>query len=557
MLGPKEAKAPSRSGREPQVRLATLVARVAHAVHFAHQHGIIHRDLKPNNILIDADEQPHLTDFGIAKVLERDSGLTRTNDVLGTPAYMAPEQALGRAVSSSVDVYSLGAILYELLTGRPPFRGQTPFETLRLAAEEEPVPPTTMNGNADVELAAICLKCLEKTPMHRYGSALAVAEDLERWIRNEPILGRRAGPAARMVRWARRNPVGASLILTLCAGLIGALGLLRMVNAEKNKTTKVLREVELVGQTNALLLTLTVSMLHEQLEGLWLSNDRRMLEIKSEQLAALSGLPIIEVPKKALCERYTFGLSANESPVADSRRYALLLAYLEGRLSERRGRPVRIDLHIFKFKEDRRQVFLAGKLDLARMSPIVYLKMKKEHPGVQALVVAESLPRQAVFFTRAGTGIRTLADLKGRKLAFGDWDQAITLWAQEKLRSAGITGRDLGGYAILDSRAEFIEELHELRLEADSIRKLWLHSTGGVIEGVIDGRYDAGMTSLRGFDRNKHRGLVQIPGSEFTTTQSPYLAREHLPADVVRDFVEALTAIRGEAFPEEIRSRRV
>ena len=546
---------PARPGREAQVRIATLMATVAGAVHYAHQHGIIHRDLKPTNILIDAEGQPHLTDFGIAKVLEQASGLTHTNDLLGTPAYMAPEQASGKILSSAVDVYSLGAMLYELLTGQPPFLGKTPLETLRKAAEEEPVRPTTLNRSANEELGCIALKCLEKAPGQRYDSALALAEDLERWVRREPILARRAGAGVRTVRWVRRNPVGASLIASLCAGLVGTLVLLRMVNAEKDKTAAVLQEVELAGKTNARLLSLTVSMLHEQLEGLWLSNERRVLQISSEQLAALSGLPIVEVPKSASVERFRFGLSANESPVSDSRRYALLLAYLERRLSERRARPVRFDLHIFKFKEDRVEALVNGELDLARMGSYLLLQIRDEYPGVRALVVPEGSAKMGTFFTRAGTGIKTLADLKGRRLAFGDSVSGLTFKAQAKLADAGLSGRDLGGYVFLDSRSEFIEEVHELGYDAALKRRLWLHSTADVIEDVLEGRYDAGVTTRRGFEKHQHRGLVQIPGSEFERNPNPWVARDNLPADFAHDFVEVMTALQGEAFLLQLPDR--
>jgi serine/threonine protein kinase len=284
-----EPTPPLRPAREAQVLIASLLARVARAVHYAHLQGVIHRDLKPSNILIDPAGEPHLTDFGVAKLLEHDIGLTRTHEMLGTPAYMAPEQAAGNAISPAVDIYSLGAILYELLTGQPPFRGKSPLETLRKAAEEEPVPPSTMNGSTDAELAAICLKCLEKNPMHRYGSALGVAEDLERWIRREPIRAKHAGPFSRAMRWTRRNPVGASLIGTLCAGLIGVLLLLGWVYGVNDKIAAMLQEMERSQRGEARKMALLVSLVKEELETLWPQKDRKVLRISSEQLAALSG----------------------------------------------------------------------------------------------------------------------------------------------------------------------------------------------------------------------------------------------------------------------------
>jgi serine/threonine protein kinase/ABC-type phosphate/phosphonate transport system substrate-binding protein len=541
-------KASPRPVREAQMVIASLLVKVARAVHYAHQQGVIHRDLKPSNILLDPAGEPHLTDFGVAKLLEHDMGLTRTSEMLGTPAYMAPEQAAGKAITPAVDIYSLGAILYELLTGQPPFRGTSPLETLRKAAEEEPVPPSTMNGSADAELTAICLKCLEKNPMHRYGSAQAVAEDLEHWIRREPIQAKHAGPIARTMRWTRRNPVGASLIATLCAGLAGALVLLSMVSAEKDKNAAVSKELEQTDLEKTQSYGLLVALLREQLEGLWLSTDRRMLHISSEQLAALSGLSIVRVANKSSIERFSFGLAANESPVSDVQKYALLLSHLEQRLTERRGRPVRIDVKIYKFKEDRLKALLTNGVALARTGDIYFLKTQKEHPGFTALVTQNSRMKKALFFTRTNSGIMKLADLKGRSLAFGDAVSGLTFWGQVKLVDAGVTGKDLNEYVCIDSRSEFIEDVHELGYDAAMKRRTWLHSTADVIEDVVDGHFDAGVTSLRGFEKHKHRGLVQIADSEFERTLSPWVAGKDLPADIARDFTAVLTDLRDEAF---------
>jgi ABC-type phosphate/phosphonate transport system substrate-binding protein/tRNA A-37 threonylcarbamoyl transferase component Bud32 len=536
------------SARHTQVLIAVLLAKVARAVHFAHQHGVIHRDLKPNNILLDKDGEPHLTDFGIAKLLEQDLGLTRTNDVLGTPAYMAPEQAAGKAVSASVDIYSLGAIFYELLTGHPPFKGKTPLETLRKAAEEEPAHPTRMKGGADGELAAICLKCLEKNSLHRYSSALDLAEDLERWIRREPILAKRAGPFSRGYRWGRRNPMGASLIAVLFAGLAGALVLLGMVNAAKGKSTTLLAELEFKAQENGRLLSLAVGMLHSQLEGLWLNTDRRVLHISSEELAVLSGLPIPPVGNKASIERFSFGQAANESPVSDAIKYTPLLKFLEQRLTELRGHPVRIDIKMYKFKEDRAEALVTNGVDFARMGDVYFCRTQQEHPAVRALVEADTRVKKNVFFTRPDTGIKTLADVKGRTVAFGDVVAGITFWAQVKLAEAGITGNDLKDYVCFESRSEFMEEVHELGYDAALSRRGYLHSTADVIEEVVNGRYDVGVTSLRGFERHKHRGLVRIEGSEFERVQKPWVAGGSLSAEAARDFITVLTSLKNEAF---------
>src|SRR5437867_6746430 len=168
-------------------RAVELIAKVARTVHYAHEHGILHRDIKPGNILLDAKGEPLLTDFGLARLVEAESTITRTLEVMGTPSYMAPEQAAGetRKLTSATDVYGLGAVLYQLLTGHPPFAGGTTYETIRLLRDTEPRPPRLLNPKIDRDLSTICLKCLEKDPKRRYSSALALAEDLEHWLKHE------------------------------------------------------------------------------------------------------------------------------------------------------------------------------------------------------------------------------------------------------------------------------------------------------------------------------------------------------------------------------------
>jgi serine/threonine protein kinase len=179
-------------GSLPGRDAARHVRQIARAVHFAHQRGILHRDLKPSNILIDARDEPHVTDFGLAKRLSGDPGHTRTGSILGTPSYMAPEQAGGRIkdLGPWTDVWALGAILYECLTGRPPFRAETPMDTVMQVLENEPVPPRLLNTKVDPELETVCLKCLEKDRRRRYQTAEELAEDLERYLNGDPIQAR-------------------------------------------------------------------------------------------------------------------------------------------------------------------------------------------------------------------------------------------------------------------------------------------------------------------------------------------------------------------------------
>ena len=222
----------------PPREAAALVQTVAQAVAHAHQRGIVHRDLKPANILITTNGVPKVTDFGLAKHLGLESGMTQTGTVVGTPSYMAPEQALGsrQLVSVPADIYALGAILFELLTGRPPFKAATILETLDLVRSQEPVPPRRLQPGVPRDLETICLKCLAKEPAKRYAQALDLAEDLRRYLNNEPIRARPVGPVGRATRWCRRQPaLAATIALSAAAVLIVAAIGLWQVLAERDR----------------------------------------------------------------------------------------------------------------------------------------------------------------------------------------------------------------------------------------------------------------------------------------------------------------------------------
>src|SRR6185369_5375537 len=204
---------------------AELLFKLAQAVHYAHQRGILPRDLKPHNVLLDAQGEPHLTDFGLAKLVENESTLTRTMAMLGTPSYMSPEQARGEAkqLTTAVDVYGLGAVFYELLTGQPPFAGGTTMETVRQVLEKEPRRPSTLRSGLDWDLETICLKCLEKDPARRYPSADALASDLDRWREHEPIRARPASTLERVIKWIRRHRVGFFALVTIALLLVAGV----------------------------------------------------------------------------------------------------------------------------------------------------------------------------------------------------------------------------------------------------------------------------------------------------------------------------------------------
>jgi WD40 repeat protein len=220
---------------------AALVAKLARAVHYAHQRGILHRDIKPGNVLLDAQGEPQLTDFGLAKLVEKDSTLTRTMAMLGTPSYMSPEQARGEAkqLTTAVDVYGLGAVFYELLTGQPPFAGGTTMETVRQVLEKEPRRPSALKPGIDRDLETICLKCLEKDPARRYGSAEALGADLDRWERNEPVVARPPSALYQFQKAWRRNKLAYSAGIAVVLALLGGLALAGMGwrQAERSRIT--------------------------------------------------------------------------------------------------------------------------------------------------------------------------------------------------------------------------------------------------------------------------------------------------------------------------------
>jgi tRNA A-37 threonylcarbamoyl transferase component Bud32 len=216
---------------------ARVLAEVADAVEHAHQQGVIHRDLKPSNILIDAENRPRITDFGLARTLDRQGTLTLSGEILGTPGYMPPEQAAAdtHAIGPRSDIYALGATLYALITGRPPFKAENPLDTLSRLRIDPPTPPTRLNSKTPRDLETIILKCLEKDPAQRYASARGLADDLRRFIDHRPIVARRATLAERVAKWTRRHPTAAkSALAVLLAAVAGLTASLFFINRAYN-----------------------------------------------------------------------------------------------------------------------------------------------------------------------------------------------------------------------------------------------------------------------------------------------------------------------------------
>ena len=287
--------------REPMSsrRAAELFVKIARTVQFAHERGILHRDIKPGNILLDKHGEPYLTDFGLARLIEQESTVTNSFDVLGTPSYMPPEQAAGQAkeLTPAADVYSLGAVFYQMLTGQAPFAGGTSYETIRLVMETEPKNPRLWNSRVDIDLATICLKSLEKDPQRRYPSALALAEDVERWLRREPIRARRSGIFTRGKKRLQRNNLPAQL-----SSFIGR-------EAEITEIKQLLAETRLLTLTGAggsgksrLALQVAADLLAEYPDGIWLVELAPVSDPDMVTQLTAKALGIREQPRRPLLE---------------------------------------------------------------------------------------------------------------------------------------------------------------------------------------------------------------------------------------------------------------
>jgi serine/threonine protein kinase len=488
----------SASVHQMQVRIARLLITVARAVHYAHEHGVLHRDIKPGNIIMDETGEPHLTDFGLAKLTDPGRPLSHSGDVKGTPTYMAPEQARGETVTRAADIYSLGVLLYELLVGRPPFSGTTPLETLRLITEQEPAHPTTASeGVVDLDLATICLKCLQKDSGRRYSSAQELADELGRFSRNEPIHARPVTRLERIWRWSKRKPALATIgavagLFAIWSGYSAWVITCTKWDTRKRED----REWALLFDKNS-----PVNNLH------WSSED-------------LAGFFGERPPVEAEAERLFVGMYLEADQKHMVSRFAPLLRYLEQSVSNE-GKPVKFNLQVFAGRTALEQAL--GSTDpkvqvhLGRIGESALSRLLSDtNGGFVPLVQQSSGGKMSVIFTRSDTGITNLAGLKDRRIALGS------------------RGSTASGYKLL-----------KLMLQ-NGLTSLDLHNTfhddsEQNIDRVLKRDFDAGVTRKDKFITYTNANLIVL--GEFDTTRMPWVATKRTPPDLVRRIQAALTAL--------------
>ena len=530
--GPGTSRTDPRTQAEPIVRLMAAIAR---AVDHAHQKNVLHRDLKPGNILVDGEGQPHLTDFGLAKLLEPEGDdtparhLTLAGTALGTPSYMSPEQAAGRRLTPASDTYSLGAMLYEMLVGHPPFKAATVLETLRLVADQAPRRPSTENARIDRDLDTICLKCLEKNPSARYATARALAEDLERWLRQEPIRARPAGLPLRAGRWVRRNRIGTALILSLLLGLGVSLGLLQLSGQRQDR-------LDLIRANN-------IQRFTEEVETLWRDARRGFIHIDSARLAELAdSAPRAPSPDAV---RLSYAATIEADPFGQAQKYAPLLSILEKRMENVCGHPVFIDLRLYKFNGDGGQAPVTlGEVDFQRLGPLRYVQARSSQPEIE-LVAQEVLVKDGVIFARKELGLTQLSQIGGRRVAFAHTNATISFLAKVSMARAGWTARDFSAVGRLVSPVGTTPPTSvKTKPDADSDNDGYAHNE--VMRQVLANAFDVGESQRRHFELNKHRGKGLVELAKFPVVPDVIVARPGLSTNLVEAFRRSLFSLTSK-----------
>lgn len=505
----RRSEDPSRRQRD----IAQWMAKVARAVQHAHTRGVLHRDIKPANILFDAAGEPRLTDFGLAKILLPDRERTNALDLTtsgvapGTPSYMAPEQVAGGDAGGAADIYGLGAVLFATLAGHPPFRGATPLELFKQITTQSPPRLRALQPAVHADLETICLKCLEKDPHRRYGSAEALAEDLEHHAAGRPIRARPPGVAYRSRQWIRHNPVGTALIVSLCLGLFVALALLKVVNDQR-------REMEADRDQ-----TFDEGM--QKISQIWRDPATHAVTISSRELAILAERSPADL--RGARHQLTFGISANDGPSSTAQRYARMLGHLQEQISRDLGEKVIFDLQLMKRFTPSAEHLARGEVDFLVLSAAEFIEALERKQDLR-LVGREGAPRDGVIFTRTNSGLHHLADLRGRTLALPDPSLALTVQAKARIAEAGVRRTDLRSSTNITDRAVGTATT--------------LVGATETVDRVLRGEVDVGVTYRSQFERYRHLGLMVL--EPFTETPALLAARAGLEPRLVAAMRNAL-----------------
>jgi WD40 repeat protein/predicted Ser/Thr protein kinase len=438
----------------PARRAAAYVKAIAEAIHYAHERGILHRDLKPANVLVDANDQPHITDFGLAKRLEGDSDLTVTGQLLGSPNYMAPEQASGKrgTLSRRSDVYALGAILYHALTGRPPFVGEGMAETVQQVLNEEPASTRLLNPGVPVDLETVCLKCLEKDTAKRYATAQMLAEELSRFLNERPVLARPIGPAGKAWRWCRRNPrlataVGAAL-LSLLIGLAGVSWQWRHAESQRQRA----EANELMARQNAYASNMLLAQQAQAAGDLWLTE--RLLDEHRPRTRAGNSKQKAEADLRGWEWRYLWQLcQADESAKlqANARPVGKTAISLDGRVMAAETVENRVAIWDLMFRRLMYDLPTSHRINRLRLSSTgnllaVATRPTQGEPAVEIWDLPARATRRTIFysspvrslaFSPDGRLLATFEDRGGVRLVEWSTDRTLTNLPVPPSRQAG------------------------------------------------------------------------------------------------------------------------
>jgi serine/threonine protein kinase/Tfp pilus assembly protein PilF len=512
--------------REPMSsrRAAELFVKIARTVQFAHEHGILHRDIKPGNILLDKHGEPYLTDFGLARLIEQESTVTNSFDVFGTPSYMPPEQAAGQAkeLTPAADVYSLGAVFYQMLTGERPFAGSTTYETIRLVLENEPRNPRLRNPKVDVDLATICLKCLEKDPSRRYATAGALADDVERWLRHQPITARRAGAFIRGKKWVRRNPsiaVMAALLLAVAAPL--------GVMIWKGESQRSRASNPAVPEKS--IAVLPFSNLSKEQENTFFA-----VGVQDEIMSNLARIADLKVISRTSANLYKSGTPRNSREIGQQLGVAHLL---EGNI-QRIGNRLRVNAQLIRADSDTHVWAQTYDRDVSDLFAI----QSEIAQTIAGQLYAKISPAEKLAIERPPTADLTAFDLYTRAKSLGIIPEGNLFLAADLLNQA--VARDPTFFQAYCELAYVHDELYHLHVDRTPAR---LALAEAAVEAAFRLRPDAGEAHLA---RAGHfyRGYLDYDGA----LKELEIARQTLPNDArlfeLKGYIERR---RPDGNPEE------